>query len=203
MPRTELLPPGHQFLRRATARIHHRLDRTSILAELVRPGLTLDRYRTAMDSLHGAYHAIDQWLLAAEDVCPREIAGYFPRCPALASDLGVLGVDVFPRASASDISNLPVRASAASYLGIRYVVEGASFGSRFICRSLRDVFGDDLHSFGSFWIASLSQTSCWHGVLQSLGHLESRSALAEAALSARVAFRHMDARLTPVFGRTL
>lgn len=148
-----------------------------------------------MCALRRAYEPLDSLLLAGSSFCPSGLLPYTARVPSIERDLTVLALGLENlNADAPDV-NLAPPASAAAYLGVRYVVEGAQIGSRFIYHHLRSRFGDDLREFGTFWMSASDAPGCWTGVLQSLADLDSRESVAVAARAARTVFRHMGSCL--------
>ena len=188
------VPPAHSFLRRATSRLHGRIDQTPVLAALTNPGVTLDIYRTAMLALRRAYEEIDCLLLKNAGLCPEDLPQYVARIPLISRDLSELGV-TNPGDSRATGFELRSPDTEAAYLGMRYVVEGAQLGSRFIHRHLHAAFGDDLRDFGSFWMPGSVLQGSWPEVLKSLAQMESRASLATAVHAARRTFQHMEHQL--------
>jgi heme oxygenase len=185
-------PSAHSFLRRATNRLHHRIDQTSVLAALTIQGVTLDLYRTAMQSLERAYREIDRLLLRGSDLCPTSLPLYTPRVPRINRDLIALKMPRENWRPAQPHPQLMMPNSEAAYLGMRYVVEGAQLGNRLIYSHLRAAFGDQLRDFGSFWMPGSVLQSSWPSLLKTLSTMESRESLAAAARTARATFRHME-----------
>ena len=187
----QTLPSAHPLLRRATRRLHHRIDSTSVLAALTISGVTPDLYQIAMESLIQAYEQIDSVFLQAAHLCPNDLAPYTPRTPILERDLAALGQ--FHRVRFKQLKiRLEVPGTAASYLGMRYVVEGAQLGSRFIYKHLRSAFGDEIHRFGTFWTPGCFAEGTWPSLLQCLDRVDSRKALADAVRAARLTFWYMQ-----------
>jgi heme oxygenase len=192
MLQVRTIPSAPSFLHKATKRLHHKIDQTSVLALLTIPGVTLDLYGTAMQSLERAYEEIDCALLQSCGLCPTGVPFYIPRGPSLKRDLVALDLPPDDSRRAKPRSALKVPDNEAAYLGMRYVVEGAQLGSRLIYGHLYGVFGHKLSGFGSFWMPGSVLQGSWPCVLKSLARMESRASLAVAARSARLTFRHMD-----------
>ncbi len=186
------VPSAHSFLQQATKRLHTRIDQTSVLALLTIPGVTLDLYGTAMQSLERAYREIDRALLRSCGLCPAGVPLYIPRGPGLNRDLLALNLPSDGLRRGTPYTALKVPDSEAAYLGMRYVVEGAQLGSRFIYGHLYRNFGDKLSVFGSFWIPGSDLQGSWPMVVKSLARMDSRASLAASARAARVTFRHME-----------
>jgi heme oxygenase len=209
MPLVKAVPSGHLFLRRATSRLHQRIDQGSVLTVLTIPGVTLDLYRGAMLSLQRAHEEIDWLLVQACAWCPAGLPPYIPRVPGINRDLTALGVNAHDLRSASGHSRLAgyrglkVPDTEAAYLGVRYVVEGAQLGSRVIYGHLHEAFGGRLSEFGTFWTPGSILQCSWPHLLKILGRMESRESLAAAARAARMTFRHMAANLAVLEMRSL
>lgn len=189
------VPSAHSFLRKATQRLHRRIDQTSVLAVLATPGVTLDSYCTAMWSLEHAYEEIDCAFLRSCGLCPADVPVYIPRGPSIHRDLVALDLPRDDSRRAMPRSGLKAPDSEAAYLGMRYVVEGAQLGGRVIYGHLHRAFGDELSGFGSFWMPGSVLQGSWPCVLKSLARMESRASLAAAAHAARLTFEHMDGYL--------
>ena len=186
------IPAAHALLRRGTHRYHGRMDRTSVLAPLARPGVTLAAYATAMVSLERAYEAIDSVLLRSSALCPKEMAAYTPRVPRIEQDLRALEVGGARLERQRVGTGLKLPATEAEYLGIRYVVEGAQLGGRLIYGQLCGSFGEGMERFGTFWMPEWYPPGNWTALLQSLTRVTSRDGLAACVRAARLTFRHMD-----------
>jgi heme oxygenase len=194
MPMVKVLPSVHVFLRRATSRLHRRIDHGSVLTVLTIPtAVTLDLYREAMLSLQHAYEEIDGLLVQACAWCPAALPPYVPRVPSINRDLNALGV--IPHDLPARRRRLAVPETEAAYLGVRYVVEGAQLGSRVIYGHLHEAFGRRLSEFGTFWTPGSTLQCSWPHLVKILARMESRESLAAAARAARMTFRHMAANL--------
>lgn len=131
--------PLRRELRAATQTEHRALEAQPSMRALVSPSVTLTDYRRVLAAHHRFF---SRWEPALQAVARRlrERYGsadyrYRPRLPALEADL---------RALAGDL-DAPMQAVAepplAYGLGMLYVVEGASLGSRPISRHLRRRLG--------------------------------------------------------------
>jgi heme oxygenase len=189
------VPEAHAFLRKATSRLHKRVDCGSVLTSLTIPGVTRDLYRTAMLALRLAYQEIDSALIQAGTACPGSLSAYTPRVPAIDRDLAAM--DARPDRSRSEPGQVPLPSpkTQAAYLGMRYVVEGAQLGGRIIYSRLYLAFGAELNRFGSFWIPGAIPQSSWPDLLRSLALLVTRESLADAARASRATFRQMEMHL--------
>lgn len=188
-------PVSHTLLRRGTHRLHVRIDKTSVLAPLIRSGVTLPVYATAMLALKQAYEEVDSALLQSSALCPKGLGSYTPRVPRIERDLRGLNVRLGSLRSPHVGAGLKPPQTEAAYLGIRYVVEGAQLGGRFIFGQLCCTFGAGIHEFGTFWNPEAYPQGSWPSLLKSLSRVESREELASCVRTARQTFRHMDACL--------
>jgi heme oxygenase len=186
------LPRAHALLRRATHRLHVRIDKTSVLAALLRPGVTLAMYQTAMQGMKRAFEEIDSVLLQTAALCPKGVPPYLARLPSLERDLMAMDAPLDPPGGTRPATELKVPETAAAYLGIRYVVEGAQLGGRFIYGQLCCTFGAGVDEFGTFWIPEAYTERCWPSVLNSVARVESRDALASCVRTARLTFQHIE-----------
>ncbi len=192
---TKQVPEAHAFLRKATSRLHNRVDRGSVLTSLTAPGLTRELYRTAMLALRLAYEEIDSALAPATAACPTGLSAYIPRVPFIDRDLAAMDAGPDTSRPAPERGRLQSPGTQAAYLGMRYVVEGAQLGGRLIYRHLDLAFGTELNEFGSFWKPGAIPQSSWPDLLRSLSLIATRNALADAAWAARTTFRHMELHL--------
>lgn len=188
----ETLPAAHSLLRRATRRLHHQIDSTSVLAALTISGVTPDLYRTSMQFLKQTYEQIDSVLFLATHHCPKDLPLYTPRVPSLERDLAALDAQFHNPLWKRPKIGLKVPGTEASYLGMRYVVEGAQLGSRFIYGHLHTAFGDGIHEFGTFWTPGSFPQGDWQCLVQCLGRIDSRQGLVDAVRAARLTFRYMQ-----------
>lgn len=151
----------HQRLKANTKAWHSRLDSTPGLRQLIHPGLTLTRYVAVLQGLleahRAAEHQLQQLANSHPGVCPDGLPAYRPRVPALLSDLSRLASKTDPTRTTAPISAPPAIRSApepaqsqqsptasalasahsvvqaqARYLGMRYVLEGATQGGKMI-----------------------------------------------------------------------
>lgn len=136
---TSAKPPSisiHQQLKANTAVWHSKLDSTAVLRQLIRPELTLAQYVAALQGLLAAHskveHQLQQLAASAPEVCPAGLPAYRPRLPALRADLIRLGaIGEIPKAP-RQLPTASVTQARAHYIGIRYVLEGASQGGKML-----------------------------------------------------------------------
>ena len=193
----------HAFLLRATARLHRRLDHTPVMARLMAADCSIEDYCSAMTGLLWAYQRVDVALLHASVYQPPEMPAYAPRSPRLWLDLAALQQPAQRWTRPQDflLVAFPAVDSRASYLGMRYVIEGAQQGSRFIRRALAQSLGEQLSRVGKFWAPEVPWHAHWPANLAQLTELSDSTALVAAARAARRTFRHFIACLeqAPVY----
>lgn len=190
----------HAFLRRATARLHRRLDHTPMMAKLTTADCSIVAYRAAMLGLAWAYQAVDLALLRGAIHQPLGMPAYAARGARLWLDLAALERPPKQCAYPSHVplAALPIIDSLPSYLGMRYVVEGSQQGSRFIRRALSHSLGEQLSSVGSFWSPEVPWQDHWPSFLAQLRQLSDPRALLVATRAARHTFRHFIACMEQV-----
>jgi len=126
----------HQQLKAKTAAWHGKLDSTPALRQLIRPELTLAQYVAALQGLLAAHGKVEQQLRQLADsapgICPAELPAYRPRLPALRADLSRLGASGAAPKAPRQPPTASVSQARAHYIGIRYVLEGASQGGKML-----------------------------------------------------------------------
>ena len=158
-----------QFIRRVTAPLHECLDQGSVLSCLARPDCSLLEYQHAMVGLAQAYRQADGMLATAPANATSNLPPYTPRWPLIAVDLAGLGMS-FPALSAPHAGPT----TWAHYLGMRYVVEGASLGAKVITRNLTtSPIASQLPQPPVFWGPSLPWQGCWPLLMHALSGLSS------------------------------
>lgn len=125
---------AHKMLRKHTARWHSTLDSLPALRILMRPELNLAYYIKALRGLAQAHAQAERRLQSLAAACPPGLPPYRARLPALQLDLQRLGATATeaprrPTTNAGPIDQPRLSASATSYIGIRYVLEGATQGA--------------------------------------------------------------------------
>lgn len=190
----------HAFLRRATARLHRRLDHGPMMAKLTAADCSIVAYRAAMLGLAWAYQTVDLTLLRGVIHQPLGMPAYAARGARLSLDLAALDrpPKQCPHPSQAPLAALPTIDSLPSYLGMRYVVEGSQQGSRFIRRALSHSLGEQLSRVGSFWSPEVPWQDHWPSCLAQLTQLSDPTALLVAARAARHTFRHFIACMEQV-----
>jgi heme oxygenase len=182
------------ILRERTNPLHARLDSQSNLTMLLAPGCSLADYKKATMSLATAYRGVDSGLAKGERYCSPALPAYIPRLPHLLADILRLGFT----APASPVLELSAPSNNASYLGMRYVIEGSNLGARVIYRSLQKSEIAEAIGVGKcYWSLAQSWQSSWPALLRQLADLRTLDEWDEAANSACLVFEHFIRFLTP------
>jgi heme oxygenase len=101
----------------------------------MRPGLDLASYAAILQRFAAAYARIEPPLLTLAPGKPARLPDYKPRLPALRADLAGLGATAIAPGRAP-LELPPGADTTAHYLGMRYVLEGATQGARLISARL-------------------------------------------------------------------
>jgi len=173
-PRTLLLR-----LKDETRDVHESLERD---LDLLRPDLTLDRYRRIVERFYGFYQP---WETAVKPIVAEYLPGFAePRVklPKLLEDLAFLG---------SGPSQLPVCAELPAcqawpdVLGGLYVTEGATLGGQIISRQLGQMLGLSARRGAAFFSSyGLQVGTMWRsfcGTLQANTPAEKEDLVIDAA----------------------
>lgn len=148
--------------------LHQRLDQSPTLQALTRPDLDAPSYSRVLGRFRTAYQHIEPNVAALERVVKHDIGqaaipAYQPRLPSLKNEHAL-----FSRSEPSDpvastlLPPLPeVRCPLSTYLGSRYVLEGASQGTPHVLRALQHHHPEwPLHPEG-YWHTLLAQVPAW------------------------------------------
>lgn len=174
--------------------LHALLDSQSDLIMLLAPGCSLADYKKATMSLAAAYRGVDSSLAKGERYCSPALPAYIPHLPHLLADMLRLGFT----APTSPVLELSAPSSNASYLGMRYVIEGSNLGARVIYRSLQN--SEIAHLIGvdkCYWSFAQTWQLSWPALLRQLADLRTHDEWEEAANSACLVFEHFIRFLTP------
>jgi heme oxygenase len=193
-------------LRLRTAGAHRRLDRLPMQRALLQPGLTLPEYGRIL-ACHARAHArCEAQLDQVAAACPDDLAPYRPRLPALRADLARLPGD--PTVATGPARTLAVPAVGAPrddrdaegrYLGLRYVLDGATQGARGIAPRLAEHLPELLAGPFAFWRLQLDEAGAWRDVTRALAARPADGRLADAAVAAAgAAFEAFLAAFAPV-----
>ncbi len=158
-PRTLLLR-----LKDETRDVHESLERD---LDLLRPDLTLERYRSVVERLYGFYQP---WENIVNPLLNQHLPSFVePRTkvPKLAEDLIYLGVRK-PR-KLPLCKKLPTCAQWPDVLGALYVTEGATLGGQIISRQLGQMLGLSARRGSAFFSSyGLQVGSMWRSFCSSL-----------------------------------
>lgn len=181
------------MLRERTAPLHVRLDRCSDLTMLLSSGCSLADYKKAIMSLAAVYHGVDSVLMKGQRHCPAALPAYVPHLPYLRADMQRLGISV----PASPVLELSAPSGKASYLGMRYVIEGSNLGARVIYRALQKTeIAQAIEVDKCYWSLAQTWQTSWPPLLRQLADLRTQDAWHEAADSACSMFEHFIHFLT-------
>ena len=181
-PTATLDPLG--FVRRSTQRLHAAIERDTPLARLADRDCTVEDYRAALGPLMRIYGTLDRQLVGAEHWRQWDVGPYRQRSPFLIEELYRWGQGCGPNAGDG-----PRLDSAAAYLGVRYVVDGAQFGHRVIAASLaRSPAATAVAHRPGFWSTAFVSTAEWRRLCKALAGLDTRIETAQAARAARCTF---------------
>ncbi len=181
-------------LRKRTHPLHARLDSRSDLTLLLDPGCSLADYTKATMSLAAVYRGVDSVFSRGAQYCPCALPAYIPRLPHLLADIERLGFT----APACPAPELLAPSNNASYLGMRYVIEGSNLGARVIYRALQNsAIAQPIGVDSCYWSLAQSWQSSWPVLLRQLADLRTHDEWDEAANSACLVFEHFIRFLTP------
>ena len=169
----------HELLYKSTRELHRTLDQSSVLTRLLSPDLTRDQYILALSSL---YQAIKQVELALEQyekpLLPVNSFRYQHRADFLATDLTSLGIELSP----TDLGATPTISTTADYLGVCYVLEGASLGSAHIARYIESQHPEFSRLAFRYWAFQQKHVENWPIFLSKLASLDSDASLQKKAI---------------------
>jgi heme oxygenase (biliverdin-IX-beta and delta-forming) len=162
-----------QILKQHTALMHQELDSSPALRALLKPALslsdycrTLSGYALAYETLEGDRGSLEMTLGLGK------VPAYTPRLPALIHDLYELDqlTDIPRSVQALDRRHRRIR-TEWQYWGSRYVLEGATQGSKFIALQLRKHLPQLLPRAFEFWEIQLRLAQEWPLVCDHLGQV--------------------------------
>jgi len=152
-----------QLLKRHTVLLHHKLDSSPALSSLLKPALslsdycrTLNGYALAYESLEGDHGPLEMTRGLGQ------VPAYTPRLPALIHDLDALHQWTnIPRGlQALDLKRFRI-CTEWQYWGARYVLEGATQGSRIIASQLKEHLPQLVPRAFAFWELQLQLAQEW------------------------------------------
>lgn len=169
-----------EWLRETTRERHNELDSSPVLRELLRPGLSIERYYHVMQAMWQAHDLAEHYLNLCSAGCPVELSPYVSRCSALEHDLHTLQ-RLVNTTNAPILSSMPKKKRVkiqdkndtkddikSYYLGLRYVLEGATLGSRVIATQLSKNCPDIKDNCFEYWQLQSSLANNWHAICDTL-----------------------------------
>lgn len=181
-------------LRQRTAAAHRRLDGLPQQRALMRPGLTLAEYAVILTGHARAQARCEARMACVVAARPADLAPYRSRLPALRADLARLpAVPKVPAVRADPARPLAADAIAAPrdaveaegrYLGLRYVLDGATQGARWIAPRLAENLPELSAGRFAFWRLQQDEAQAWHEVTRVLAARPAEGPLANAAVAA-------------------
>ncbi len=184
-------PDLRTALRKATAELHHRLDRAPDQRALLASDLTLARYAIAMSHHHRALTICEASLAALASSCPTGVPPYRPRLPALTADLAALKAPQH-RVTRRDAGDVPMDDPAPTmnaavargrYLGTRYVLEGSTQGAAMIAKRLEQHLPDLGERAFDYWRVQAEEAPAWKTLAATLATLPAYGPVASAAIA--------------------
>jgi heme oxygenase len=184
-----------QVIRDRTTPLHAQLDSGSYLSILLTPACSLADYKSTTSALATAYQAVDSTLANGVQYCPVALPAYVPRLPYLLADLQNLDATSL----APPVFELAAPFSNASYLGMRYVIEGSNLGARVIYRALQhSAIAQTIAVDQCYWSHAQAWQLAWPALMRQLSDLHTAQEYEEAADSACLVFEHFIRFLLPV-----
>lgn len=188
----------HHWLRKQTHALHHELDHTPLLGTLMQSGLSASNYIQCLHLLQQAHARTEPWLTQLDHARPVALQAYESRLPALSHDLQALH-NCYPATAPWLTPQPPYRQEtppalpehtdpASLYVGIRYVLEGASQGARFITIRLQQNAPQLLEHGCSYWQHQSRMMNHWQSLITLLGQAPQSIQPADLLNGARSAF---------------
>ena len=137
-------------LKSATAELHRQAEGTSLQKRLVKGALPRDLYAKFLSQMYLAHSALEgsiRDVSATHRGFATVVRDYHRREPHLSEDLGFLGTDLdtITAVAATDALLTDIRRLAreqpVALLGMLYVLEGSTNGSKYIARAIRREYG--------------------------------------------------------------
>jgi heme oxygenase len=152
-----------QMLKQYTALLHHKLDSSPILSSLLKPALSLSDYCRTLNGYALAYESLEDHHGSLElTLGLGQVPAYTPRLPALIHDLDALDqwTNIPRGVPALDRKRCRIR-TEWQYWGARYVLEGATQGSKIIAAQLLKHLPQLLPRAFAFWELQLELAQEW------------------------------------------
>ncbi len=136
-------------LKSATAELHRQAEGTSLQKQLITGALPRDLYAKFLGQMYLAHSALEgsiRDVTATHRGFATVVRDYHWRVPQLSEDLGFLGTDLdtITAVGSTDALLTDIRQSAGeqpvALLGMLYVLEGSTNGSKFIARAIRKAY---------------------------------------------------------------
>ena len=152
----------HTILKQGTADLHRRLDALPNVRAFMNPTLDKTQYCLSLKAYTRAYIHIEPKLVKLEKLLNLgDLSNYIPRLPSLIHDLKCLAEDVPQHLYISSISLLIEDFGMPHYIGLRYVLEGSTQGSKIIAQRLKESLPDLSTQAFSFWDVQLQAFGQW------------------------------------------
>jgi heme oxygenase len=166
-------PSGRQILKQHTALMHRQLDRLPALRDLLKPALTLSEYFDTLTRYALAHESLEGDLKSSEaTLALGKVPAYTARLPALRHDLYELDQLTGLPHGVHHLNRTPRRiCTEGQYWGSRYVLEGATQGSKFIALKLRKHLPQIVAGAFAFWEIQLQLAQEWPLVCDHLNHI--------------------------------
>ena len=192
-------------LRRDTAGAHARLDRGVVPRRLLGEGLTLDGYARILHAYARAHATLEPRLAGFAElepirVGPSALPEFVPRLPGLERDLAGLAAagfgpsptDVGPPERAAHGTEATGSADAR-YLGLRYVLDGATRGADGIARRLQRTLPElrELEAF-EYWTVQRRAARAWPAVVERISIVVPEAFAGEAVHEAIETFAEFE-----------
>ena len=152
----------HTVLKCGTAHLHAQLDALPNVRNLLNKKLDRTQYRLSLKAYAKAHYPLEQKLIGIEKFLNLgNLPNYIPRLPSLFQDL-LCQADEAPQHSYISTVSVPIEVSNIShYIGLRYVLEGASQGSRIIARHLEKSLPYFANQTFAFWNVQQQAAEQW------------------------------------------
>ncbi|MEP6605829.1 MAG: biliverdin-producing heme oxygenase [Nitrosospira sp.] len=162
----------HTVLKGGTAHLHARLDALPNIKALMNPRYSSVSYCLALKAYARAHQHIEQKLINVERFLSLDnLPKYIPRLPSLFHDLSCLAPNDDPQQYKIYSVTVPIEAFQMShYIGLRYVIEGASQGSKIIARHLEKNLPHLTAQAFSFWKVQLEAAEQWPIFCEYISH---------------------------------
>lgn len=174
-------------LREGTRKLHYQLDHSSLMTSLLNQNCSIAEYDLVMHALYCCYIGVDQVLNESHHLCPAKLPKYVQRIPYIEKNIGLLDKCIIECDNTFDLNI----SSQAEYLGMRYVIEGASLGSKVIKHKLsKNSLSQSHPELLSFWQNDKPWNDVWKGFILKLDDLKTDLEISQAVELAKRTFIH-------------